>query len=76
MVQLMPLQPETPSSLTSFKSRLVLHLCYRVSQFFLEKRPLNGVVVVVVIKTKYCKQDHIAKANTMVLNLDTKTTTW
>ena len=37
MVQLMPLHPKTPSSLASFKSRLVL--LFRV---VLKKRPLNG----------------------------------
>ena len=42
MVQLMPLHPETPSSLASFKSRLVLPFCYRLTQVVLEKRPLNG----------------------------------
>jgi len=42
MVQLMPLHPETPSSLASFKSRLVLPFWYRLTQVVLEKRPLNG----------------------------------
>jgi len=49
MVQLMPLHPETPSSLASFKSRLVLPFCYLLTQVVLEKRSLNGVVVVVVV---------------------------
>ena len=33
--------PQTPS-LSSFKSRLVLPLWYRLNQVVLEKRPLNG----------------------------------
>jgi len=41
MVQLMPLIPKTPSSLASFKSRLVLPFWYRLTQVVLEKRPLN-----------------------------------
>jgi len=42
MVQLMPVHPKTPSSLASFKSRLVLPFWYRLTQAVLEKRPLNG----------------------------------
>jgi len=42
MVQLMPLLPETPSSLASFKSRLVLPFWYRLTQIVLENRPFNG----------------------------------
>jgi len=42
MVQLMPLLPETPSSLASFKSRLVLPYWYQLTQVVLEKKPLNG----------------------------------
>ena len=42
MVQLMPVHPKTPSSLASFKSRLVLPFWYRLTQVVLEKRPLNG----------------------------------
>ena len=34
--------PKTPSSLASFKSRLVLPFWHRLSQVVLEKRPLNG----------------------------------
>jgi len=41
MVQLMPLRPKTPSSLASFKSRLVLPFWYQLTQVVLEKRPLN-----------------------------------
>ena len=33
--------PKTPSSLASFKSRLVLPLWYRLTQVVLQKRPLN-----------------------------------
>jgi len=46
-VQLMPLHPKTPSTLASFKSRLVLLFWYRITQVVLENRPLTGVVVVV-----------------------------
>ena len=42
MVQLMPLYPQTPSSLASYKSRLVLPFWYWLTQAVLEKRPLNG----------------------------------
>ena len=35
---------ESPSSLASFKSRLVLLFWYRLTQVVLEKRPLNGCV--------------------------------
>ena len=40
MVQLMPLHPKTPS-LASFIFRLVLPFWYRLTQGFLENRPLN-----------------------------------
>ena len=42
MVQLMPLHPKIPSSLASFKSRVVLPFWYWLTQINLEKRPLNG----------------------------------
>jgi len=42
MVQMMPLRPKTPSSLASFKSRLVLPFWYQLTQLVLEKRLLNG----------------------------------
>jgi len=42
VVQLMPLYPKTPPTLVSFKSKLVLPVRYRLTQFVLEKRPLNG----------------------------------
>ena len=38
-------RPQTPSSLASFKSRLVLQFWYRLTQFVLEKRPINGCSV-------------------------------
>ena len=44
MVQLMPMYPKSPSSLASFKSRLVLLFWYRLTQVVLEKRRLNGCV--------------------------------
>ena len=48
MVQLMPLYPKTPSSLASFKSRLVLPFWYRLTRVVLEKKPLDGCSIVVV----------------------------
>ena len=45
MVQLMPLHPQTPSSLASFHTdwyRLVLPFQYWLTQVVLEKKPLNG----------------------------------
>ena len=51
MVHLMPLHPQTPSSLASFKSRLVLP--HRHTQVVLEKRTLNGCSVVVVVVYVY-----------------------
>ena len=36
--------PTTPSSLASFKSRLVLPFWYQLTQVVLEKRPLNGCI--------------------------------
>jgi len=41
MIQLMTLLPKTPSSLASFKSRLVLPFWYWLTQVVLEKRLLN-----------------------------------
>jgi len=38
----MPLHPNNPSSLASFKSRLVLPFWYWITQVVLENRPLNG----------------------------------
>jgi len=49
MVQLMPLHPQTPSSLASFKSRLVLLFYYRLTQVVLEKRSLIGCSSVVAV---------------------------
>ena len=43
-------RPKTPSSLDSFKSRLVLPFWYRLTRVVLEKRQLNGWSVVVVVK--------------------------
>jgi len=42
-------RPKTPSSLASFKSRLVLPFRYRLTQVVQEKRPLNGCSIVVVV---------------------------
>ena len=49
MVQLLPLHPQTPSSLASFKSRLVLPFWYWLTQVVLKKRPLNGCSCVMVV---------------------------
>ena len=42
MVRLMPLHPETPSTLASLKSRLVLPFWHRLTQVVPEKKTLNG----------------------------------
>jgi len=42
MVQLLPLHTKPPSSLASFKSRLVLPFWYQLTQAVLKNRPLNG----------------------------------
>jgi len=42
IVQLMPLHLKTPSSLASFKSRLVLPFWYQLTEVVVEKRRLNG----------------------------------
>ena len=47
-VQLMPLHPKTPSSLASFKFRLVFPFCYLLTQVVVENRPLKECRVVVV----------------------------
>jgi len=44
MVQLIPLLTKTPSSLASFKSRLVLLFWYRLTQMVLEKMPLQTTI--------------------------------
>ena len=48
MVQLMPLHPKTPSSLASFKSRLVLSFLVLAYPGVLEKRPQMSEVPVVI----------------------------
>jgi len=57
MAQLMPLHPQTPPSLASFKSRLVLPFWYRLTQVVLEKRPLNwsssSSIIVITITIIY-----------------------
>jgi len=53
MVRLMPLYPNTPSSLASFKSRLVLPFWYRLTQVVLEKRPLDGCSSSSSLRLKY-----------------------
>ena len=58
IVLLIPLHPQTPSSLASFKSRLVLPFLYQLNHVVPEKRPLNWcsvvVVVVVVVHFLHC----------------------
>jgi len=44
MVHLMPLHRRTPSSLASFKSRLVLPFWYQLTQVVPDKRPLSGCI--------------------------------
>jgi len=57
MVQLMPLHPKTPSSLASFKSRLVLPFWYQFTQVILEKRLFNGcsISIDIDIELYYCQ---------------------
>jgi len=64
MVQLMPLHPQTPSSLASFESRLVLPF-----QVVVEKRPLNGyfVVVVTVLTLLTSRKDRHRALNSCLL---------
>jgi len=49
VVQLMPLHPQTPSSLASLKSRLVIPFWYQLTQVVLEKKLLNGCSCSVVV---------------------------
>ena len=49
MVQLMPLHPKTPSSLASFKFKLLLLFWCRLTQVVLEKRPLNGCMCLICL---------------------------
>jgi len=49
MVQLMPLHPKTRSSLVSFKLYWFSPFLYWLTQVVLEKRPLNGCSIVVVV---------------------------
>jgi len=42
MVQLMPLHPKTPSSLASFKSKLVLPFWYWLTQVVLKKTHIHA----------------------------------
>ena len=59
MVQLMALPSQTPSSLASFKSRLVLPFWYRLTQVVLVKRPLNGCSSSVVVRWDFLSMYHI-----------------
>ena len=43
MAQLMPLHPQTPSSLASFKSRLVFPFWYWLTQVVMEKKAVKRV---------------------------------
>ena len=55
MVQLMPLHPKTPSTLASFKSRLVLPFWYQLTRVVQEKRPIYVCSVVLVVLRNPCK---------------------
>jgi len=57
----MPLHPRTPSSLASFKSKLVLPFWYRLTQVVLEKRLLNGCcccITVEVVMQNFAKSEY------------------
>ena len=82
MVQLMPLHPKSPPSLTSFRptSRLVLPFWYWLTQVSLDKRPLKKIVammqnvnvaVVVVISRKRINGYIFCKlCNTLIFSLE------
>ena len=54
MVQLMPLPSQTPSSLASFKSRLILPFWYRLTQVVLDKRLLIECISSSTVVVKSC----------------------
>jgi len=70
MVQLMPLHPQTPSSLASFKSRLVLPFWYRLTQTVMEKMPLNRRCSQVMTSIISAYQIYSAKLLTHRLSTD------
>jgi len=47
---------QTPSSLTSFKSRLVLPFWYQLTHVVLQKRPLNGCSYYVFVRFVFVNQ--------------------
>jgi len=77
MVQLMPLPSQTPSSLTLFKSRLVLLFWYWLTQVVLEKGPLNScgsssssstyLVSIKALENRYCNVDKLKRAQKPVI---------
>ena len=77
MVQLMPLPSQTPSSLTLFKSRLVLPFWYWLTQVVLEKGPLNScgsssssstyLVSIKALENRYCNVDKLKRAQKPVI---------
>jgi len=71
MVQLMPLHPQTLSPLASFKSRLVFPFWFWLTQVVLEKRPLNGCSVVVVVSL-LCFLSHFVATSYLLVNKSSK----
>ena len=70
MVQLMPLHPKTPSSLASFKSRLVLPFWYRFIQVVLYKRSLNGCSIIIIIIIKDIYIAHVRKGHKCAMSAE------
>ena len=66
----MPLHPQTPSSLASFKSRLVLPFWYRLTQTVMEKMPLNRRCSQVMTSIISAYQIYSAKLLTHRLSTD------
>jgi len=54
---------QTPSSLTSFKSRLVLPFWYQLTHVVLQKRPLNGCSYYVFVRFVFVNQVEVVLYN-------------
>jgi len=54
---------QTPSSLTSFKSRLVLPFWYQLTHVVLQKRPLNGCSYYVFVRFVFVNQVKVVLYN-------------
>ena len=63
MVQLMPMNPKTPLSLASFKSRLLYLSGTGLPRLSWKRGRLTGVIAVVSISLKYMTQQHVMKVD-------------